>query len=225
MQLTNKITKQATLALITLASSFTAIAASEELIGTFSTIKDASISEVDPLVPMSFVGLLMTQTSGTCTMPVPATGSGYPGDTIMNLANTGIANSDNSSGTVTPDVGACVGGTGAIGLYEIDGSPGTSVIISVTGVTTGSIGYEPAGCAGSYVSGGDQDICDPLVITTGNGAVTVRLADSTDTINSAGEGVPVEGKTRLALGGTVTALVGLSAATEYPVDFDISVTY
>jgi hypothetical protein len=228
MQLTNKKAKLATLALITLASSFGVRAASQELVGSFSTIKDASITEVDPLAPLTFVGLLMTQTNGTCTMLVPGSGAGYPGDTLMRLANVGVANAPNSPGAIPAVNGACVGGDGTIGLYEVDGSPGTSVIITVSGQLTGSVEYTPLGCAGDYNTGANGDVCEPLVISGTDdeiGTITVRLADATDTTNSAGEGVPAVGKTRLALGGVVTALVGLSAATEYPVNFDISVTY
>ncbi|MDX2367787.1 MAG: hypothetical protein QNK36_05205 [Colwellia sp.] len=190
--------------------------------GTFETIKAVTISEITPL---SLVGLKLPNGSA-CDLQAStthiATAAAYIGDVTMNLAGDGT----NAAGA---DVGKMQGGGclaaasgGVMGIYEIDGAAGASVKVTITDGLNADVGIAPSGCIGNYVAGPDLDTC--LLISDVAGQVTARLAGATDT-GTLGEGTPVVGQTRIALGGLITSKRVLTASQTYPVDFTIDVTY
>ncbi|MFT5852087.1 MAG: hypothetical protein ACI87J_002063 [Colwellia sp.] len=222
MQLTNTLKTKIALSLLAMSAisaSSSTYALSTILEGSFKTIKDVTVTTV---TPMAINGLLMSASTGECTMAVDNTDALYPGDTLMKMASTSQLNAPGTNvGAIPAGTNACVKGTGTVGIYEVDGSPGAVVKITFIDKTTGSVGFAPSGCAGHYNGAGDGDTC--LTIVSGTSAH--KLAGQLDTTNSAGEGAPEPGKLRIALGGVADALVGLSAATTYPVTFDMTVTY
>jgi len=202
--------------------SFDSFAASEVLTGTFETIKAVSISEV-PGKAIALEGLQLTL-GDECDLVASndGSGNGYVGDVEMLLGAAGNANAQGSAVTAMSGTG-CIASTtgGAIGIYEIDGAEGATVTVTVVDGQSTELDFAPNGCVGNYVAGVDGDSCD--TISDGTPAA-VRLAGATDT-GSLGEGTPVPGKTRVALGAKATARTALTASTPYTVDFDINVTY
>lgn len=203
--------------LVLLPLCMSASATNQDLTGSFTTIKNVTIAEVTPVV---MNGLYLN--GGSCTMVTPTLTTNFPGETVMKLsaATSGLG--------PTADLGAtaasatCGGVAGTTGVYEIDGASGADVFITLTSGTTAGITFAPVGCAGDYDGASNGDLCTAIP----NGAATsIQLASTADQTVSAGNGVPVAGKSYLALAGTVSSVLGLSAATAYPVDFDISVTY
>jgi len=196
------------------------MAADAPLTGLFKTIKDVTISEVAGN-EMVINGLQMTS-GDSCTLETPTVGANWAGDTLM-LSST--------AGAATPEAGAtpygetsgvgCSTGISVPGVYEIDGASGASVDITLANASAGGISFVPAGCASDYDDAADGDLCAVLAVGTTN----IDLATSNDEVVSAGNGQPEAGKSRIALGGTVTSTIGLSAATAYVVPFDIVVTY
>jgi hypothetical protein len=203
--------------LITASLSVNSFAAQEVLTGAFTTIKAVSIT---PITPISFTGLTLTA-NDTCTMTVGVDGTNYLGDAAMRLGNAATSNAVGATANTS-----CTGaGVSAFGVYEIDGAAGSEVNIDiVNSVTTGDVSIVPAGCAGDYVAGTDEngDECEPVSFALGT--VTIRLAGADDT-GSLGEGTPLVGTSLIAMGGVVTAENGLSAGQTYNVDFSINVTY
>jgi hypothetical protein len=193
-------------------------AATEQFSGTFTTIKAVTIAEVTPL---NMVGLALASGSA-CTLTAGVDGTTYLGDVSMNLGNTSTSNPVGAT-SATMSGGTClVSAVGGVqGVYEIDGALGSSVIVTIVDGLNADLAIAPAGCVGDYVAGVDGDACDPISSAS---PVTVRLAGTTDT-GSLGEGTPVAGKTRIALGGITTSQQALSAGVPYTVDFQINVTY
>jgi len=192
-------------------------AANQDLTGAFKTIKNVTIIEDTPMVVN---GLYLT--SGDCTMTQPTLTTNFPGETVMKLSSaTSNLAASSDIGVTAAGVG-CAGDDGIPGVYEIEGSAGADVFITLTSGTTTGITFAPVGCAGSYDGNPDGDSCAAIP----NGSATqITLATTGDQTVSAGNGVPVAGFSYLALGGQVTNSVGLTAATGYPVTFDITVTY
>lgn len=192
-------------------------AANTDLSGTFKTIKNVTVVETTAMVVN---GLYLT--SGDCTMQQPTVSSNFPGETVMKLSNATSTLSASADIGLTPAGPGCAGDDGIPGVYEIEGSSGAAVNITLTSGTTTGITFAPVGCAGDYDGSPDGDACTPI---PNNSATEVTLATTGDQTVSAGNGVPVAGFSYLALGGQVTNSVGLTAATGYPVSFDITVTY
>ena len=207
-------------ALLASSLSFTSFAATQQMAGTFETIKAVTIDEITPL---NLVGLALADNS-TCTLAASTDGSGtgYVGDVTMGLASV----NGNAPGA---DISTMSGGTcltsatgGVIGIYEIDGAAGAEVKITIVDGLNADLSIVPSGCAGNYSPGPNGDSCDQVDALTGE--VTVRLAGATDT-GTLGEGTPQVGKTRIALGAIATAEQALVAGNAYTVDFEINVTY
>jgi hypothetical protein len=209
--------------------SFNGLAATETLTGTFSTIKAVSISEISPL---ALTGM-QVGTGAICTLEASTDGTGtdYVGDQTMNLANLGTSNAAGEDIALMgggAGAGTCLATAtgGAIGIYEIDGAPGATVKITIVDgddpAGTGTMALAPTGCAGNYNGSLNGDICKAL--TTPGVAVEVILAKAGDT-GGLGEGTPVAGKTRIALGATATLTGTLLAGTAYPVGFQINIAY
>jgi hypothetical protein len=194
--------------------SFNSFAATETLTGTFSTIKAVSIIEISPLA----LAGMQVSTGSVCTLSASTDGTGtnYVGDQTMNLANTG-ATRTNAPGSAIATMGGgncLVTATGgAIGIYEVDGNDTAG---------TGTMALAPTGCGGDYDGLLNGDGCKAL--SSPGVAVELVLAKAGDT-GGLGEGTPVAGKTRIALGASATLTGTLLAGIAYPVGFDINITY
>jgi hypothetical protein len=208
------------LALMSLSASTFAI--DQQFIGTFKTIKNVTISEITAMV----INGLQPSSGSSCTMATPAAGATFPGETVMKLANTGgtYPLAPGASNGAMSGVGCSTAIAGVPGIYEIDGAAGALVDITLTNtLVVGGLQFNAAGCAGDYNNLSDGDVCTTVAANTTT--VGIRLASVTDQTVSAGQGVPVAGISRLALGGTVTSSIGLTAATPYVLPFDITVSY
>jgi hypothetical protein len=221
----NKLYNIATgLALLTFCS--TSFAASEQFTGTFTTIKDVTISQV-PGQEMVINGLFPASGSNCVLITPDNTTTAWPGETLMLIANTattstlgpGATNGDMSTGGT-----GCSSATDGIpGIYEIDGAEGAVVNVTLTNTAiVAGLQFSAVGCAGNYNDAADGDLCEPIIV---NSSTPITLASSGDEINSAGQGQPVAGKSRLALGGTIISSIGLTAGSSANVAFDVTVAY
>ena len=204
---------------------FNSFAATQQFTGTFKTIKDVSINEITPLV----INGLYPAANSDCIINTPAAGTtAFPGEIVMKMANTAgtyLPGAGTAYGLSTSTTLGCSLDTASVpGIYEIDGAAGASVDVEIIEGTAGGVTFTPAGCAVTHVSGADNDTCEVLAEGVGSG-VTVLLASSTDLTNSAGGGTPELGKSMVAIGGTATADIGLTAGASVVVAFDINVTY
>lgn len=219
MQLSSNLKTKLAAGLLLLPIAGASYAGTETLSGSFKTIKDVTITQVAGY-EMVLNGLLMAQ-NATCTMTAAATGATYIGDTVLQIS-TANSNASGADAGKTTAGATCQAVAGQLGVYEIEGSPGAQIIVSVTDTTAGTVAFAPAGCVTNYDDGANGDSCDAV---SDGAPATVNLANTGDLVISAGEGLPVVGFGRVVLGGTATANVGLSAATQYDVNFDVSVTY
>lgn len=215
-----KLFKIAVLAALPLSAS--TFAADAQFTGTFSTIKNVTISEITPMV----INGLQPASGSVCTMATPDASTAFPGETVMKIANTAAAYTLNpAAGSGAMSGAGCSSAIpGVVGIYEIDGAEGATVSITLANTTAvGGLAFNAVGCVSDYDGNPDGDVCTPVAAnTTTNG---IRLASAGDTTVSAGQGLPVVGKAMLALGGQVTSSIGLTAATPYTVPFDVVVTY
>ncbi|MDN4503225.1 hypothetical protein QX776_12495 [Alteromonadaceae bacterium BrNp21-10] len=208
-------------ALVILPVSTSLFAADETITGTFKTIKNVTISQVAGHEMV--INGLQPASGATCTVTAITTGGAWPGDTDMKMSSAGALA---ASGTYGDTSGVtCATGTSVPGIFEIDGAAGATVTVTATNASASGINFVPAGCVGDYDDAPDGDLCTPLVTSGTTVTVDFDLADTGDTTNSAGNGTPEVGVSRLALTGTITSTVGLTAATAYIVPFDVSVTY
>ncbi|AEP30359.1 hypothetical protein [Brumicola nitratireducens] len=195
------------------------MAANENLTGTFKTIKNVTITEV---AGVQMTGLYLASAS-TCTMTQPTVSVNFPGETVMKMSNATATLGPSTNYGVTPAGASCAGTNGVPGVYEIEGSEGADVTVTLTSGTTSGITFAPVGCVGDYDGSPDGDVC--TAVANGGVGQQFTLAATGDQTVSAGNGVPVAGFSYLAIGGQATAGIGLAAATDYLIDFDISVTY
>lgn len=216
----NKLFKIAALALLPLSAS--TFAADAQFTGTFSTIKNVTISETTAMV----INGLQPASGSTCVLATPDASTAFPGETVMKIANV------TAPYTLNPAAGsgAMSGATcsnalpGVVGIYEIDGAEGAAISITLANTAVvGGLQFNAVGCVSSYNNAPDGDICAPVAVNTTTGSI--NLASTADLTVSAGQGTPEVGKAVLALGGTVVSSIGLTAASAYVVPFDVVVTY
>lgn len=210
------------LSLLTFCSA--SFAASQQFSGSFSTIKDVTISQV--LGQEMVINGLYPASGSACILTTPTnTTSAWPGETIMLLSNVAAASTLGAGATNGAMTGAgCSAATpGVPGIYEIDGAEGAAVNITLTntGIISG-LQFSAVGCAGDYDGAADGDLCTAIVVNSTTGITLAAIGDETI---SAGQGQPVRGKSRLALGGTVTSSIGLVAGSSIVVPFDVTVAY
>jgi hypothetical protein len=199
-------------------------AAQEALVVGFTTVPNITLTESQA---MDFgIGMSLAD-NVACTMLVAGdtvnTGNEFPGDIIMKMASTV------SAGTQTGDLSgpgclASVGSKGTVGIYEISGIEGGTVKVTVNDITAGtSFNYAAVGCVASYDGSGDSDTCSAIA---GGSVTSAVVAASGDTVgNSSGTGIPVPGKTLIALGGIITTAKTHTASEVMTESFSIDVTY
>jgi hypothetical protein len=217
----NKLFKIAALAMIPASAS--TFAADEQLSGTFSTIKNVTISQTTAMI----INGLQPASGSACQLTTPAAGTAFPGETVMKMANTGATfplNPGTTSGDMVAGGSCSTAINGVVGIYEIDGAEGA--LVDITLATTAAIGgltFDAVGCASDYDGGADGDLCAAVGANTTT--IGIQLAATGDLTVSAGQGTPEIGKSVLALGGTVTSSIGLTAAQAYTVPFEVVVAY
>jgi hypothetical protein len=203
-------------ALLSLSAS--TLAFDTQLTGTFSTITNVAIAQVTPMV---FNGL-QPASGSSCTMLTPTLANGFPGETVMQLSAVASTPGPSSDIGDMSGAGCSTSVDGTPGIFRITGAAGATVTVSLTPATELGITYTPAGCASDYTGAADSDTCASI---TSTGDETIVLASVGDQTVSAGNGVPVAGESMLALAGSVSSAIGLSAATPYVINFDITVSY
>lgn len=203
-------------ALLSLSAS--SLAFDVTLTGTFSTITNVGITQD---VAMVFNGL-QPASGSTCTMLTPTLASGFPGETVMQVSAAASIPGPSADVGDMSGAGCSTSVDGTPGIFKITGAAGATVTVSLTPATALGITYTPAGCASSYTGAADLDLCNAI---TSTGDETIVLAALGDETVSAGNGTPVAGESVLALAGTVTSSIGLSAAQPYVIPFDITVSY
>jgi hypothetical protein len=202
---------------ILLSLSASTLAFDTQLTGTFSTITNVEIAQVTPMV---FNGL-QPASGSSCTMLTPSLANGFPGETVMQLSAVSSTPGPSTDIGDMSGTGCSTSVDGTPGIFRITGAAGATVTVSLSAVTELGITYTPEGCASSYTGAADLDTCNN--ITTAD--ETIVLAALGDETVSAGNGTPVAGESMLALAGTVASSIGLSAATPYVINFDVTVSY
>lgn len=215
----NNIKLLATAAVVVVSSN--ALAKQDTLVGTFETIKNVTISEDTPIAVKGIY--LVSGANCTTSASTDGTGTNYPGDVAMRLAGANSNAAGSTVGALSSSNSTCLTSTtgSTLGFYTVDGAPGATVDITVVDGDSGSVTLAPSGCVGDYDGGADGDSC--VALNSGTPA-SIQLASAGDT-GTLGEGTPIAGQTRIALGATATASTTLTAGTPYPVDFQINVTY
>jgi len=195
---------------------------------TVSTLPDVVLSQVQAL---DYGANMFVTALGTCTMNAVQPGEGA----LMQYQSgtTEGATASSNFGTLTG--GGCVNGTEVAtpGVYKIAGLAGTTVNITINGVSNADFGFNPnSGCIVNFDGGAtlldSQDSCDAFV----PGAIT-----STDlpAVTATEEGSAAPGfvvsaagaaELHFTVGGTVTiGAVDLSANTNYVQQFPVDVVY
>jgi len=179
----------------------------------FSTVPDVSIV---PLQALQFGGEMTLTLNDTCTMIVSSVGG--PSEADANISNSGAG----AGGTFQTRTGTCDNAvTGLAGIYEVSGGSGVPVKITANSLTGTNFNFVPAGVAGNYGTP-DSNTLDNIVADT---EMTVNLASVADVTGAVSGGAPQEKKTKIFMGGTLTATTPLDAGTTYTETFTIDVTY
>ena len=190
-----------------------------------TTIDDVDITQKEALT----FGTTVLTTAGTCTM-----NSAAPGTTLMEYTTTGDS-ADVDAGYGATIGNSCVNVAGADttvtpGVWRISGSTAGSVnlLISTLAQASADYSFEPSG--GCYIafSGDDSvngDTCTTLV--PGVAISSATLADVAGTEDDSGAaGTPATaGDLLFTIGGKLTIVNPLVAETNYPLTFQVDVTY
>jgi len=225
-----KIINKSTLAIATagvLLLSANANAATEPFGVGFTTVPDITLVQ-DTAMDLG-TGIFLP-TGSACDINVSDdAGTGYPGDTIMQLARgTGTEQAEDADyqelGGVSTDCVDAGASDGTAGIYTITAVPGGTVNVTVNDVTGGTFfNFVVAGCIGDYDGSGNGDDCEAIIPNT---AVPVRVADAGDTVGNTGTfGAIASGESLIAVGGTLTTAATHTSGTAMTESFVIEVTY
>lgn len=211
----NKITKA--LCITSIIASPMALADNIDAGISFTTVPDVSII---PLQALAFGGGMPLTLNDTCKLLVSTTDA--PAET-----DAGISSSAGAAATLTFETrtGECdTAITGTAGIYEVSGGEGVPVKITLNSLTGTNFDFDPTGVVGDYdgANGANGDAFADLVADT---ELEVNLANTNDVTNAVAGGAPQAGKTKIFVGGTLTASTSLAAGTTYTETFTIDVTY
>jgi hypothetical protein len=198
-------------------------ASADPFTASVTTIDDVTITEKTAL---DFGATVLT-TAGNCIM-----NSALPGTTLMEHTTTNL--------TATPDAGygattgtSCVNVLGSDttvtpGVWRISGTAGGTVSLLVSTIAQASADYtfEPDG--GCYIlfdagAGVDGDTCTTL--SPGVPITTARLASVTGTESDVTGTPATAGDLLFTVGGTLVVVNPLATETNYPLTFQVDVTY
>lgn len=183
---------------------------------SFTTVPDVSIIQLQAL---AFGGDMTLALNDTCTLLVTAAVG--PSEVDAGISDTGAA----VAGTFEDRTGSCDNANqGTAGIYEVSGGAGVPVKITVNTLTGTNFNFTPTGAIGSYdgLNGANGDSFQDITADTEH---TVNLANVNDVTNAVLGGAPQAGKTKIFVGGTLTASTALTAGTPYTETFTIDVTY
>jgi hypothetical protein len=187
---------------------------------TASTIPDVTIAVV-PGFELNFGDSIRATSGLSCTLDA----SGPAEDDIQSDLDNDATGAEVATAWGTLSGTGCLsGGTGVQpGLYEITGTPGSNVTVSVAASTASTeFTYTPGnGCVVDYDNGGAQT-ADPCIALSTTPVSGVTFPDSETNADA------VDGSLRFSLGGTVAITNGgsdLTAGTAYTTTFDVTVVY
>jgi len=186
---------------------------------SFTTVPDVSILQLQAI---QFGGDMTLSLNDTCSLLVSAAVG--PDEVDSGIAPNAVVG---EAATFQQRGGSCdptnaVDGTA--GIYEVSGGAGVPVKITVNTLTGTNFNFVPTGAIGNY-DGANTANGDSLQDITADTEHTVNLANVNDVINAAQGGSPQAGKTKIFVGGTLTASTALTAGTPYTEQFTIDVTY
>jgi hypothetical protein len=201
-------------------------ASADPFTASVTTIDDVSIT---PKTALDF-GTIVFTTAGNCIM-----NSAAPGKTLMEYTN--------PSDTALPAAGygattgsSCVSVAGSDttvtpGVWRISGTAGGAVSILITTLAQASADYTYVPDGGCYIDFDGTttttlDVCSPLV--PGTVVAGALLADITanETDGSISDGTAATaGDLLFTIGGTLNIVNPLVAETNYPLTFQVDVTY
>lgn len=181
---------------------------------SFTTVPDVSIIQLQALAYGSDMTLGLND---TCILAVNSTDA--PSEADAGISNSGAG----SSGSYLTRSGGCGGAAGTVtaGIYEVSGGAGVPVKITLNTLTGTNFNFAPTGTVGTY---GTPD-SDTFVNLVADGEATATLASVASVTGAVSGGTPQAGKTKVFVGGTLTASTALSAGTTYTETFTIDVTY
>jgi hypothetical protein len=200
-------------------------ASADPFTASVSTIDDVSITEK---IALDF-GTTVLTTIGDCTMDSAAPGTAIMEFTTTNESTTPAVNYGSTNGT------SCVSVPGSDttvspGVYRVSGTTAGSVSILITTLAQASADYtyEPTGgCYIKFDNGtvADADTCTTL--TPGTVITAAKLADTQLNENDGGgNGTPATaGDLLFTVGGKLVILNPLVAENNYPLTFQVDVTY
>jgi hypothetical protein len=202
-------------------------AAADTFTATVQTVNDVGITEKQALD----FGTTILTTAGGCTMT-----AALPGAILMeftNVTGTAVDAQDTDYGKLVGTSCVDTAGSDATvnpGVWRISGTPGAEVNILLSTVAQASADYTfvPTGCYVNF-TGDDTttgDTCLPL--TPGSALLAKKLAAAFGTENDSvfSSGVAATaGDLLFTIGGELTVINPLVAETDYPVTFQIDVTY
>lgn len=202
-------------------ASGAAHAATADFTITVNTIPDVVLTQVRAL---AYGTRMFVTAGGTCLM-----NAATPGDAATALmqyddATLAAANYGALSGT------GCVNGaagSGTPGLYRIAGLAGSSVTVTITGVTGADFAFAPnSGCIVNYDGTVAADTCDAFVpgVPIARRLALANAAESP--VTGGGVGVTTAGQLMFTVGGTVTVGgVDLNPNQAYTENFTVVAVY
>jgi len=210
----------ATLALSASADTFTA---------SVTTIDDVSIT---PVQDLDFGSTIKT-TVGVCSMNAL-----LPGGILMEYQDVDGGAEDSLYGATTNTAGAaCIDALGSDtsvtpGVWRISGASGTGVNLLISQIAQASADYTFNPDGGCYVkfdnakAAGDSDSCVTLIPGTVVPKTVAKLSNGDEAHTDDVEGIAsIAGDLLFTVGGTITIVNALTAETDYPLTFQVDVTY
>jgi len=183
---------------------------------SFTTVPDVSIIQLQAL---AFGGGMPLTLNDTCVLLVSDTVN--PSETDAGISNSGAA----EAGTYQTRTGQCDNTIkGTAGIYSVSGGSGVPIKITLNALTGTKFNFSPTGTVGNY-DGANTANGDTFVALVADTEATVNLANTNDVTNAVAGGAPQAGKTKVFVGGTMTASSNLVAGTTYTESFTIDITY
>lgn len=207
--------------------TFALTASADTFTAAVTTIDDVTITEK---VALDF-GTTIFTTTGNCIMSAIAPGAllmehtaqtetGAPGAGYGATTGSSCVNVAGSDTTVTP------------GVWRISGSAGGVVSLLITTLPQGTADYTFIPNQGCYTNfdggnGDDGDVCTALVPgAVISGATLADIAGTESDTSGVGNGVAATaGDLLFTVGGTLAIVNPLTAETNYPLTFQVDVTY
>jgi hypothetical protein len=184
---------------------------------SFTTVPDVSIIQLQAL---AFGGGMPLTLNDTCVLLV--SGTDTPSETDAGISSPAGAPESANYQTRTGQCDNTI--KGAAGIYSVSGGSGVPIKITLNALTGTKFNFTPTGTVGNY-DGADTANGDSFMALVADTEATVNLANTNDVTNAIAGGAPQAGKTKVFVGGTMTASSNLVAGTTYTESFTIDITY